>query len=122
MSENSILVVDDHSITRQLSIKILKQLGVESILEATNGQEALDLLSDQTVGLILLDLSMPVMDGAEMLKHLKADDRLENIPVVMITAAAEQNKVDEALELGADLCILKPVAKQALSDIIMKYL
>jgi len=122
MSSNPVLVVDDHPITRKLTIKILQKLGVDSVLEAGNGQEALDVLATQPCSLILLDLSMPVMDGTEMLKHLKASEEFCRIPVVMVTAAAEQFRVDEALRLGADSCILKPVAQQPLSDVVQKFL
>jgi len=122
MSGKSVLVVDDHPITRKLTIKILTQLGIDSVVEATNGQEGLERLGEMKCDLILLDLNMPVMDGIGMLKALKADDKLAKIPVVMITAAAEQFKVDEALAMGADSCILKPVAKQPLNDLVNKYL
>lgn len=117
-----VLVVDDHPITRQLTIKILKQLEIDEVSEAGNGQEALDYLNGQLVDLILLDLSMPVMDGTEMLRQLKADEKLKDIPVVMVTAAVEQFRVDEALELGADSCLLKPIAKQPLADVVTRFL
>ncbi|MDT8448141.1 MAG: response regulator [bacterium] len=117
-----VLVVDDHPITRQLTIKILKQLDIEDVSEAGNGREALDFLAENTVALILLDLSMPVMDGTEMLRQMKADDRFAQIPVVMVTAAVEQYRVDEALELGAASCLLKPIAKQPLSDVVSRFL
>ena len=122
MNNNPVLVVDDHPITRKLTIKILQQLGVEAVVEAGNGQEALDLLSKQSVSLILLDLSMPVRGGIELLGKLKEEPRWETIPVVMVTGAVEQFRVDEALRLGADSCILKPVAKQPLSEVVRKFL
>jgi len=116
------LVVDDHPITRKFLTKVLEQLSVKKVLEAGNGVEALKILAQEEVSLILLDLTMPVMGGIELLQNLKADATLKLIPVVMVTAAAEQHRVDEALALGADGCLIKPIAKQPLSEVISRFI
>lgn len=122
MKDKQVLVVDDHPITRKFLIKVLEQLSVKNVLEAGNGAEALQVLAKETVSLILLDLTMPVMGGIELLQNLKKDEALKLIPVVMVTAAAEQHRVDEALALGADGCLIKPIAKQPLSEMLSRFL
>ncbi|OGG93037.1 MAG: hypothetical protein A2508_08445 [Candidatus Lambdaproteobacteria bacterium RIFOXYD12_FULL_49_8] len=122
MIDKLVLVVDDHPITRKLTVKLLQLMEVDRIIEAGDGADGLAKLADNKADLILLDLSMPVMDGATMLKELKANPDFAQIPVIMITAAAEQARVEEALALGAESYLLKPLAKQPLLEVVNKYL
>ncbi|HET6846057.1 MAG TPA: SpoIIE family protein phosphatase, partial [Anaerolineales bacterium] len=107
MSPPRILIVDDEP----LNIDYLQQ-ELETpefvTLTASNGQEALDRVSDQSPDLILLDIMMPVMDGFETLRRLKADAATRNLPVIIISAASDINSVVKGIQLGAEDYLPKP--------------
>lgn len=97
-----VLIVEDTSMMRVLLARHLKQEGFSTIYEAHDGQQALDLLAEKEVGLILLDIEMPVLNGFETLERLQSDPKLRRIPVVMVTAVEDIERVIKCLELGAD--------------------
>ena len=113
-----ILIVDDSRTMR----KILKQsftlsgFEVGSCLEASNGQEALDILNSCMVDLILADLNMPVMNGMDMIKALRKDEKRREIPVVLVTTQGSQPYLDEAYALGVKAYIQKPFSPELLRD------
>jgi len=102
--------------------KILKQsftlsgFEVGSCLEASNGQEALDILNSCMVDLILADLNMPVMNGMDMIKALRKDEKRREIPVVLVTTQGSQPYLDEAYALGVKAYIQKPFSPELLRD------
>lgn len=102
-----VLVVDDQEINRDVLGIILEEDQYE-IIEACNGKEALEMIEEykDELSVIMLDLIMPVMDGFEVLKHLRADEQLKNIPVVVLTS--EKDAELKALQLGAADFITKP--------------
>lgn len=100
--EATILVVEDTNMMRVLLVRYLKQAGFHNVLEVVNGQEAIDLLADRMVDLILLDINMPVLDGYGALEKIKADERLAPIPVIMITAVDAIESVAKCIEMGAE--------------------
>jgi adenylate cyclase len=102
-----ILVVDDTPQNVRLLEAILVPRGF-SVVTATSGQQALDRVAEQLPDIVLLDIMMPGMDGHEVCRRLRADPTTALLPVVMVTASGDQNKV-KALESGADDFILKPV-------------
>jgi adenylate cyclase len=98
-----VLVVDDTPFNRQLLRRLLDRIG-HATLEAADGQAALDLLRDpatEPVDVILLDIMMPVMDGYETLAALKADERLRDLPVIVISGVDELDSVVRCIEMGA---------------------
>ncbi|MCC6727253.1 MAG: response regulator [Saprospiraceae bacterium] len=101
-----ILIAEDHPDVRSYVAERLA--GHYQLLEAANGQEALDLALAQTPDLILTDLMMPVMDGVELTKRLKADVRTNHIPVVMLTAKGDRNDRIGGIETGAEAYLTKP--------------
>ena len=109
---------------RKIVSRALRQAGLDfdEILEAGDGQEALNLLENETVDLILSDINMPNMDGMEFLRQKKMIDSIKNIPVVMITTEGGADIIGEAKELGAAGSIKKPFTpdkiNEVLSDII----
>jgi two-component system chemotaxis response regulator CheY len=119
-----VLVVDDSSTMRKIVSRALRQAGLDfdEILEASDGQEALNLLENETVDLILSDINMPNMDGMEFLRQKKEIDSIKNIPVVMITTEGGADIIGEAKALGAAGNIKKPFTpdkiNEVLSDII----
>jgi len=104
---SSLLVVDDNSMNRIMLSRYITKLGYRSSL-AENGRQALEKLQAEPYDLVLLDVQMPEMDGYAVLKHLKADPRLRDIPVIMISAVDELESVVTCIELGAQDYLPKP--------------
>ena len=107
-SVKTVLVVDDNQINRHILRQILKD--VYQIIEAENGQVALDILSknDVEISAVLLDLTMPVMDGYTFLRKVQEDSRIRNIPIIVTTSHSESEKEIEALKIGAWDFVTKP--------------
>src|SRR5213593_3261421 len=104
---SSLLVVDDNSVNRIMLSRYISKLGYQATL-AENGRQALDKLGNEPFDLVLLDVQMPEMDGYQVLEHLKADPRLRDIPVIMISAVEELDSVVRCIELGAQDYLPKP--------------
>jgi serine phosphatase RsbU (regulator of sigma subunit) len=129
-----ILIVDDEPFNIDYLEQELEDLGYTTI-SASNGQEALDLISSESPDMILLDIMMPVMDGFEVLARLKANDGWRHIPVVVISAMSDMESVTKGIEMGADDYLPKPfdptllmarlkasLEKKRLHDLEQKYL
>ncbi len=108
-----ILIVDD-SITNLNFLRVILEDEGYVIWEATNGKEALKLLGTQKPDLILLDIMMPVMNGFEVCKRVKKEERLKEIPIIIISAVTESSDKVEALKLGAVDYVTKPFQKDEL--------
>src|SRR5260370_22854295 len=104
----AILIVDDNEDNRYLLVRRLRHLGYETVLTAGDGVEAMSMLSEQPVDLVLLDVMMPRMNGHEVLQQLKARPALREIRVIMISAVDDVDSVVRGIELGADDYLLKP--------------
>jgi CheY-like chemotaxis protein len=116
----TILVVDDDMINRKLLSVFIKKSGGFKAIEAENGLEALNIIKNEPVDLILLDIIMPVMDGIDLLKILKEDNNYQNIPVAILTT--DDTKKTEALSLGATNVLIKPIKEADIKKIIDTYL
>jgi len=122
--ESDVLVVDDSAAIRKILQRVLRQTGmaIHTIHEAGDGEEALTVLGAEKVDLVLSDISMPKMDGLQLLASLKASAQWRHIPVVMISTESGDTKVGEALRLGAAGYLPKPFAadqiKQKLAGIL----
>jgi two-component system, chemotaxis family, chemotaxis protein CheY len=105
-----VLVVDDSAAIRKILQRVLRQteIPIGNIIEAGDGNEALEALKTQTVGLVLSDINMPNMDGLELLGHLKANEAWSKLPVIMVSTEGSQAKVLEAVEKGAAGYVRKP--------------
>ena len=108
LSAMQILIVDDNSNNRDVLIRRLKRLGLENVVQAVDGIEALEILPTRPFDLVLLDVMMPRMNGVEVLKAMQAERRLEDTPVIMISAASELDTVVRCIELGAEDYLSKP--------------
>jgi sigma-B regulation protein RsbU (phosphoserine phosphatase) len=104
---STILVVDDNELNRDLLSRRLKRDG-HTVIVAEHGRAALDRLAEQPFDLVLLDIMMPELTGYEVLEIMKGDAALAHIPVVMITAATEEDSIVRCLGLGADDHLPKP--------------
>jgi CheY-like chemotaxis protein len=103
-----ILLVEDNEMNRDMLSRRLVRNGFEIVM-AVNGQEGLDLASSENPDLILLDMSLPVLDGWEAARRLKADAATARIPVIALTAHAMVQDKDKALAAGCDDFDTKPV-------------
>src|SRR5215208_6199734 len=98
----SLLVVDDNEDNRFTLTQRLKREGYDNVVCAVNGREALDLMTSRSFDLVLLDITMPELDGFEVLERVKSDTTLRDTPVVMISAIDEIESVARCIRLGAD--------------------
>lgn len=120
----NVLIVDDSAAIRKILHRVLlqAQLPLGQVLEANDGQEAIERLNGAGVGLILSDINMPNMDGLDLLKAVKANPNYKDVPVVMVTTEGGQEKVLQALQLGAAGYVKKPFTpdqiKEKLSGVI----
>ena len=115
-----VLVVDDMVTMRRIVKNILKQLGFGNVDEAENGQEALQKLKADTFGFVVSDWNMPVMTGIDMLRAIRADEKLKAIPVLMVTAEAQQSNLIEAVQAGVSNYIVKPFTAETMQEKIAK--
>lgn len=115
-----ILAVDDFSTMRRIIRNILKQLGFQNVAEADDGMAALEMLRKEKIDFVISDWNMPKMTGIELLKAIRADESLKQIPVLMVTAEAQRQNVIEAAKAGANNYIVKPFTAETLKDKIEK--
>lgn len=120
----NILLVDDSASLRKVVRKVLHLSGfkMNQCFEAGNGQEALDVLKDNWVDLILSDIHMPVMDGFGLLKALRADEMWQDVPVVLVTTESNPERLQEALDLGAKGYIRKPFKPEEIRALLLRLL
>lgn len=104
----TVLLADDHEDNRSALQMMLERAGYRA-LGAHNGREAVELALEHCPDLIVMDLAMPVMDGREATRLLKADPRTRDIPVVMLTAMALSIDRESLVQEGFDTVIIKPV-------------
>ncbi|MCJ8143599.1 fused response regulator/phosphatase [Ancylobacter sp. A5.8] len=107
-THTAILVVDDVAENRDLLSRRLKRMGFTQIEEAENGVEALAAIDRRAFDLVLLDIMMPVLDGFGVLEQLKADGRINDLPVVVVSALNDIEPLVRCVELGADDFLFKP--------------
>jgi len=112
-----ILLVEDAGVMRKMEIKTLNSLDFSNVKEAENGKAAIELLqNDLAVELIISDWNMPVMDGFELLKRVRSNEKTKNIPFLMATGSGEKKEVEKASEAGVSSFISKPFNKDELFE------
>ena len=117
MSKNLIvLAVDDDMINlKLLKSMLMKSPDVAEVIEAKNGADAIgQIKARKDISLVLLDIIMPVMNGIEMLKVVRSDENIEQMPIIVLTT--DETKKTEALELGANSFLMKPIRKNELIE------
>lgn len=111
-----ILIVDDFSTMRRIVKNLLADLGFTNTAEAEDGSGALNMLRNETFDFVVTDWNMPVMTGIELLKAIRADDKLKHLPVLMVTAEAKREQIIEAAQSGVNGYIIKPFTAQTLEE------
>lgn len=119
-SDMKVLVVDDFATMRRIVKNTLQQLGYTNIVEAQHGYEALSLLRKGGFHLVISDWNMPVMDGLELVTKIRSDPNLKHVPILMVTAEAERDKVVAAVKAGVNNYIVKPFTPETLKEKIQK--
>jgi two-component system, chemotaxis family, chemotaxis protein CheY len=119
-----VLIVDDSSVMRKIVERSLRQADIEltQVFEAGNGTEALALLQENQVELILCDINMPVMDGLEFIKQLPGVANAKGVPVIMITTEGSEAHVVQALSCGARGYIRKPFTPEQVKTQVLPVL
>ncbi len=112
----NILIVDDSNPMRAVIKKVIRASGfnVGTFFEATDGSEALSVLDENWMDLVLTDYNMPDMDGLALLKKMKEDEFMKTIPVVMVTTEGSHERVDTFMAQGAAAYIKKPFTSEAI--------
>jgi two-component system chemotaxis response regulator CheY len=117
-----ILIVDDYKTMLRIIRNLLKQLGFDNVEEATDGSMALTKLRDKGFSLVISDWNMEPMTGIQLLREVRADSKLKDLPFIMITAESKSENVIAAKEAGVSNYIVKPfnaaTLKQKLSSIL----
>jgi two-component system chemotaxis response regulator CheY len=118
------LIVDDSSVMRKIVERSLRQAGIEmtEVFQAGNGAEALGVLQDHAVDLILCDINMPVMDGLEFVKNLSGVANAKGVSVVMITTEGSEAHVVQAISCGARGYIRKPFTAEQVREHVIPVL
>jgi len=115
-----ILIVDDFSTMRRIIKNLLRDLGFTNTVEADDGTTALPILQAGSIDFLVTDWNMPGMTGIELLRAVRADDKLKTIPVLMVTAEAKRDQIIAAAQAGVNGYVVKPFTAVALKEKIEK--
>ena len=117
----TILLVEDNVHNRRIFTGVLTHAGFE-VIEAEDGAKALDLAATRRPSLILMDLSIPIVDGWECTRRLKADTATRSIPIIALTAHAMRGDEDRAREAGCDGYLAKPISPKRVVEEVRRML
>jgi chemosensory pili system protein ChpA (sensor histidine kinase/response regulator) len=115
-----VLVVDDSITVRRVTQRLLLREGYR-VTTAKDGLDAIDRLAEERPAIVLSDIEMPRMDGFDLVRNLRADPRLADLPVIMITSRIAQKHRDYAAELGVDHYLGKPFSEEELLALVARY-
>mgnify|MGYP006283563957 CR=1 FL=1 len=119
-----ILVIDDSGVMRRIHRNTLQEHKIEEgdIIEASDGQEALEIAEQQDITLFLVDWNMPKVDGLKLVQKLRGMEKYKEVPIVMITSEAAKYNVVEAIQAGVTNYIVKPIRGDTLWNKLSKYI
>ena len=115
-----ILIVDDFSTMRRIIKNLLRDLGFTNTVEADDGLTAIPILNSGSIDFLVTDWNMPGMTGIDLLRHVRADEKLRSLPVLMVTAEAKREQIIEAAQAGVNGYVVKPFTALALKEKIEK--
>jgi len=116
----NILVVDDFSTMRRIVKNLLAEIGFTNIVEADDGKTALPILENGGIDFLVTDWNMPGMPGIDLLKAVRADPKLSDLPVLMVTAEAKREQILEAAQAGVNGYVVKPFTADTLKEKVDK--
>lgn len=114
------LVVDDFSTMRRIVRNLLKEVGYSNVDEAEDGAIAIGKLKSTKFDFVVSDINMPNMNGFELLRQIRADAQLKDLPVLLVTAEAKREDIINAAQCGASGYIVKPFTKATLEEKLVK--
>jgi len=115
-----VMVVDDSITVRRVTQRLLQREGYRVVM-AADGLQALEKLADEKPAVVLSDIEMPRMDGFDLARNIRGDDRLKDLPIIMITSRIAQKHRDHAQELGVDHYLGKPYSEEELLSLVRHY-
>jgi two-component system alkaline phosphatase synthesis response regulator PhoP len=115
-SGKSILIVDDEEDVRTVLATVLTLSGY-AVTEAADGREAVDILGEKKFDLVFLDLMMPRMTGEEVLEYVRRDEKLKDLPVIILTAKGQRKEIEQGYEKGATFYVVKPFSNSTIRDL-----
>lgn len=119
-ADMKILVVDDFSTMRRIVRNLLKEIGYTNVDEAEDGAVAMQKLKSSKFDFVVSDINMPNMNGFELLRQVRADAELKQVPVLLVTAEAKKEDIINAAQCGASGYIVKPFTKATLEEKVAK--
>ena len=122
IANKKILIVEDANSLRLTLISSLRNLGFESLIEATDGQQALKIMKTKKINIIISDWIMPNMSGLELFNTIKLDDNLKNIPFILLTGDDQKESVTQAIQAGIQNYIVKPFNPTKLFEKVVELL
>jgi two-component system chemotaxis response regulator CheY len=111
-----VLIVDDSRVMRMLLRRMVNELGIDDVVEAGNGQEALERVDSHVPDLAMVDWNMPVMNGLDFVSALRERRDCDRVKVIMVTSESDPRQIYEALKAGADEYAMKPIDREILAD------
>ncbi len=116
----NVLLVDDSDIIRKMILKTMRlaRIPLGDTFEASNGREALEVLEDEWVDVILVDINMPVMDGLELIERVRATDGISDLPIVVITTEGADSSMDRFNAMGVTAFLRKPFTPEQIRDVM----
>nr|WP_115719185.1 chemotaxis response regulator CheY [Gallaecimonas mangrovi] len=111
-----ILIVDDFSTMRRIIKNLMRDLGFNNCLEADDGNTALPMLQNGDFDFVITDWNMPGMQGIDLLKAIRSDDKLKHLPVMMVTAEAKREQIVAAAQAGVNGYVVKPFTAATLKE------
>jgi len=122
MADKTALIVEDSPTMRQLLVYAMQRVEGLVTIEASDGVDALQRLSEIVPDIILADINMPVMDGLKLVKRVRSDERLKEIPIVIITTEGGDEDRERAMTLGANAFITKPIQAPQVVKVVRELL
>jgi two-component system, chemotaxis family, chemotaxis protein CheY len=114
--KKKVLVVDDFSTMRKIVRNVLKDIGFSDIVEANDGIEALNILKNEKVSLVVTDWNMPKMNGLQLLENIRGNPANNDIPVLMVTAEGLKENIIQAVQAGVDNYVVKPFTAEIIKE------
>jgi two-component system, chemotaxis family, chemotaxis protein CheY len=115
-----VLIVDDSATIRQMVKRTMEMAGLDvgEVFEASNGIQALAQLNDHPVAVLLVDINMPTMNGIQLLTRMKQNDRLRDIPIVIVSTEGSRERISQLQNIGAFGYVRKPFQPEQLRDVL----
>lgn len=120
----NVLIVDDSLTARTFIARTLEISGIElqQVFQARNGQEALDLLQREWVDIMFVDINMPIMNGVELVKRMRASEVLNSVPVIVISTDRSAQRMSELKSAGVQAYLTKPITPEELKTTVEHFL